>query len=329
VTSRRELWFVAPLRVEIRPGREPVALEPGQLRARAVASGVSQGTELLLYRGEGPKPFDPSLDLPGTPTYPRRYGYAWIADVVESRADGVPVGGRIFALAPHGDEHVLDASRVRLVPHALPAARATLAANLETAVTAIWDAELELGDEVVVLGGGIVGLLCGWLARRGGARRVRLVEPSPKRRAAALALGFDEAISPEQDDPRGDQDVVIEATGHPAALDRAISHAGRDAAVVVVSFYGERKAAVSLGSEFHRRRVALKASQVSHIAPRKTARWTYERRFSLVLDLLGDPRLDALVEPPIPFGEAPAAYGKLAGDPAATLQTVFFYADGG
>jgi 2-desacetyl-2-hydroxyethyl bacteriochlorophyllide A dehydrogenase len=329
MTPRRELWFSAPQKVAIRSGEELGPVQEGQVRARAIASGVSQGTELLLYRGEGPEPFDPSLDAPGTPTYPRRYGYAWVGDVVESRAEGLPAGSRIFSLAPHGDEHLVGALDARLIPHAVPPARATLAANLETAVTVIWDAELSLGDNVVVVGGGIVGLLCGWLARRAGARRVRLVEPSPRRRGAALALGIDEAVSPEHDEPQGDQDVVIEATGNPASLDRAISHAGRDAVIVVASFYGERKSVVSLGSAFHRRRLDMKASQVSHIPPRKTARWTGERRFAFVLDLLGESQLDALIDRPTPFDQAPTAYAELARDPGASLHTVFFYGEAG
>jgi 2-desacetyl-2-hydroxyethyl bacteriochlorophyllide A dehydrogenase len=315
--------------VEIREGPESPALEPGHVRARCLASGVSQGTELLLYRGEGPTPFDPSLDAPGTPTYPRRYGYAWVGEIVESHADDVRTGTRIFALAPHGDEHTFAARDVRPLPASIPAFRATLAANLETAVTVIWDAELALGDSVVVVGGGVVGLLCGWLARRAGAARVRIVEPSARRRQAAIAVGIDEAVTPDEDDQRAEEDVVIEATGDPASLDRAISHAARDARVVVASFYGERKSAVALGSSFHRRRIDLKASQVSHIPPRKTARWTPARRFGLVLRLLEDARLDALVDPPVPFDDAPAAYARLSSDPGASLHTAFAYDDGG
>src|SRR5262245_33776661 len=119
MTARRELWFTGPRQVEIRSGEVGRALVPGEVRARALASGVSQGTELLLYRGEGPTPFDPSLDAPGTPTYPRRYGYAWVGEIVESRA-GLRENDHLFALAPHGDEHVLDARNVRVLPSSLP-----------------------------------------------------------------------------------------------------------------------------------------------------------------------------------------------------------------
>jgi len=325
MTRQRELWFVAPQKVAIRPGTTVGAIAPGQVRARALASGVSQGTELLLYRGEGPTPFDPTLDAPGTPTYPRRYGYAWVGRVVESLADAVPSGSCIFALAPHGDEHVLEGQRARVLPDTIPAERATFAANLETAVTVTWDAQVSLGDEVVIVGGGIVGLLCGWLARRSGARRVRLIESSPRRRQAALLFEIDEARPPEEDDPRADADVVIEATGNPACLDRAIAHARRDATVIIASFYGERKSMVALGSDFHRRRIAMKASQVSHIPPHMTARWDAARRFELVLALLEEARLDTLIDPPVAFGRAPETYARLFADPGASLQTVFSY----
>jgi 2-desacetyl-2-hydroxyethyl bacteriochlorophyllide A dehydrogenase len=327
MTRRRELWFAARQRVEVRQGAEPPPLAEGQVRARCLASGVSQGTELLLYRGEGPTPFDPSLDAPGTPTYPRRYGYAWVGEIIESRADDLRTGTRVFALAPHGDEHTFGARDVRPLPASIPAPRATLAANLETAVTVIWDAELALGDSVVVVGGGVVGLLCAWLARRVGAARVRVVEPSARRRQAAIAVGIDEAVTPDEDDQRAEEDVVIEATGNPASLDRAISHAARDARIVVASFYGERKSAVALGSAFHRRRIDLKASQVSHIPPHKTARWTPGRRFAFVLRLLDDVHLDSLVDPPVPFDDAPAAYTRLSADPGASLHMVFSYDD--
>jgi threonine dehydrogenase-like Zn-dependent dehydrogenase len=170
-----------------------------------------------------------------------------------------------------------------------------------------------------------VGLLSGWLARRAGAARVRLIEPTARRRSAALVLGMDDAITPDADEPLANADVVIEATGNPASLDRAVAHAARDATVVAASFYGERRSAIDLGSAFHRRRLRLKASQVSHIPPEKSARWTAARRFALVLELLEDARLDALVDCVVPFDDAPGAYARLAADPGGSIQTVFSY----
>ena len=323
--SLRELWFTAPERVELRSA-VAAPLAAGQLRLRALASGISQGTELLLYRGEGPTPFDPSLDPPGAPTYPRRYGYAWVGEVTESNSAEHALGSRVFALAPHGDEHCLDASRVRLVPTEVPAERATLAANLETAVNVVWDAGIGLGDDVVVIGGGVVGLLAGHLAKRSGAARVRLVEPAAVRRAAALTLGFDAASPPSAELPGASADVVIEASGDPACLASALVLARDEGVVVVASFYGQRQAPLPLGADFHRRRLSLRASQVSRLPPARAVGWSFERRFALVTELLKNPKLDALLGPPVPFDEAPATYARLARAPGDALQTVFHYA---
>lgn len=320
----RELWFTAPERVELRSAL-PAALALGQVRLRGLASGISQGTELLLYRGEGPTPFDPSLDAPGAPTYPRRYGYAWIGEVVESRSAELAEGARVFALAPHGDEHCLDAAQLRPLSPAMPAERAVLAANLETAVNVTWDAGIALGDDVVVVGGGVVGLLAGFAALRGGASRVRLLEPSPRRRRAALALGFEQALPPEQADGIS-ADVVIEASGNPACLDLAVRLAREEAVIVVASFYGQRVAPVMLGGDFHRRRLSLRASQVSRLPPSHSVGWSFSRRFALVSELLKNPALDALLDPAVPFAEAPATYARLARAPGDSLQTSFRYA---
>jgi 2-desacetyl-2-hydroxyethyl bacteriochlorophyllide A dehydrogenase len=320
----RELWFTAPRAVEVREGRPP-ALGPHQLLARAIASGISQGTELLLYRGEGKSPFDPSLDPPGAPIYPRRYGYAWVGEVVErgEGVEGFAAGTRVFALAPHGDLHVLRADTAQVLDERIPPSRAVLAASLETAVTCVWDSGASLGDEVVVLGGGVIGLLAAWLAAGAGGR-VRMVEPSARRRALARVLGLS-AVAPEEDHPRADADVVIEATGDPAVLDRAIAHAAQEATVVVASFYGARTAPVSLGTEFHRRRLVLRASQVSAVPAGRSPRWTLARRFSLVRALLADARLDALLDPPVAFDSAPEVYARLDRAPGDATQTVFVY----
>lgn len=319
----RELWFTAPGSVELREARRSESLGAGQVRARALASGLSQGTELLLFKGEGPTPFDPSLDVPGAATYPRRYGYAWVGEVTESICKSLAVGAHVFGLLPHGDEHVVAGERLRELPKALPPTRAVLAANLETALNVVWDAGVALGDEVVVLGGGIVGLLSGFLALLSGAR-VRLLEPSGRRRAAALALGL-EAPSEPVASLATMADVVIEASGDPKSLDQAIELARDEATIVVASFYGSRVAPVALGADFHRRRLTLRASQVSRLPPDRSVGWSYERRFALVARLLQDSRLDVLLDPPISFSQAPDVYARLRSAPGEALQTVFDY----
>jgi threonine dehydrogenase-like Zn-dependent dehydrogenase len=235
----------------------------------------------------------------------------------------VAVGARVFALAPHADAHVFREGEVRLMDGAIPPERAVLAASLETAINCVWDSGASLGDSAVVIGGGVIGLLIARLACSAGAT-VRLVEPSPRRRSAGRALGVS-CVAPGEDDPRADADVVFEATGHPSVLDRAIAHAGFEATVVVASFYGARTAPVSLGGDFHRRRLILRSSQVSAIPPARAPRWSAARRFGLVQQLLRDPAWDAVLDPPVPFDAAPATYASLERAPGDALQTVFVY----
>jgi 2-desacetyl-2-hydroxyethyl bacteriochlorophyllide A dehydrogenase len=289
---------------------------------RALASGVSQGTEMLLYKGEGPELFDPSM---GGGTFPRRYGYAWVGEVVSAGVGArVAVGERVFALVSHGDTHVLGDEDVRQVTADIPAARAVLAANLETAVTCTWDAGVGLGDEVVVLGGGVVGILTAWLLARSGAS-VLLVERSEARRRAARTLVPSARVEPSAT-PDGAADVVVEATGDPGVLDDAIAWARPEARVIVASFYGKRRAPLDLGDAFHRRRLELRASQVSSIPPRLRERWTHARRWRLVLSLLREPALDALLAPPTPFERAAELYALL--DTASDLPPAHTFAYG-
>ncbi len=312
--SARALWFIGPRKVELREERVR-APGPGEVVVRALASGVSQGTELLLYRGEGPAVFDPSIEreTSGTgtgTTYPRRYGYAWVGEVVaKGKETRLAEGTRVFALATHGDAHTLDERSVRPLPEDFSATRAVLAANLETAVTCAWDANVSVGDDAVVLGGGVVGILTAWMLAKSGAA-VTLIEPGEQRRTAARALVRSALIEPHAT-PDGTADVVIEATGDPRALDAAIAWARPEGRVVVASFYGTRRATTDLGDAFHRRRLEVRASQVSSIPPRLRERWSPARRWLFVLSLLHERALDALLAPAVPFDQAAALYASL------------------
>jgi threonine dehydrogenase-like Zn-dependent dehydrogenase len=258
------------------------------------------------------------------PTYPRRYGYAWVGVVEGAGGSRLGQGTRVFALAPHGSAHVLSAGDVWPVRTDIPAARAALAANLETAVTATWDAAVALGERAIVLGAGTVGLLTGWLLSRAGAA-VTFVEPSALRRACVAAL-VPGARALGRSEPDGSADLVVEATGSPGSLDAAIAWCAPDARVLVVSFYGRRRAPIDLGDAFHRRRLSLVASQVSSIPPRLRGRFDAARRFALVDELLGEPRLDALLGPATPFERAPELYERLAAAADSLPCHVFEYA---
>jgi 2-desacetyl-2-hydroxyethyl bacteriochlorophyllide A dehydrogenase len=311
----RACWLVQPGRAELRTQtlHQPA---DGEVLVRTLHSGISRGTERLVYRGEVPAsehqrmraPFQQG-DFPG----PLTYGYSSVG-IVEQ---GPPAlrGRAVFCLHPHQDRYVVPVAAVHPLPEDVPPARAVLAANLETAVNALWDGAPRVGDRIAVVGGGAVGLLAAWLAGRLPGCRVQLVDVQPARAALAARLGVGFALP---DDASGDADLVVHASGQGAGLQTALRLAGFEATVLELSWYGTRAVELPLGQAFHARRLVLKSSQVGHVATARRARWDHARRLQLALQLLADPVLDALVTGASPFGELPALLARLAGDAADT-----------
>lgn len=309
-------WVVEPGRAEIR--REPLRA-PGadEVLVRALHSAVSRGTEALVFRGEVPAseaarmraPFQAG-DFPG----PVKYGYCSVG-VVE--AGPAPWPGRtVFCLHPHQSRYVVPTAAVHEVPAAVPAARAVLAANMETAVNALWDATPRIGDRITVVGAGVVGLLAARLVARVPGTAIEVVDVRPERRALAEAFGARFA-TPNEASP--DADLVLHASGSAAGLQTALRVAGFEATVLEMSWYGRREVALPLGEAFHSRRLTLKSTQVGHVAAAQRSRWDHRRRMALALSLLDDPALDALVTDRAPFADLPKVLARLAGGASGTL----------
>jgi threonine dehydrogenase-like Zn-dependent dehydrogenase len=240
------------------------------------------------------------------------------AGVVEAvgREAEVLEGRTVFCLYPHQDRFVVPATAVHPLPEGVPAGRAVLAANLETAVNGVWDAGAGVGDRVVVVGGGVVGLLASWLLKDLPGVELTLVDPDPDREATAGALGLSWApgITPGL---RADR--VLHASGSPLGLRHALAVAGTEATVVEMSWYGDREVPVSLGEQFHSRRLTLRSSQVGRIPPERAPRWTHRRRLGLALRLLRAPELDVLISGESRFEDLPEVMARLAEGPRGTL----------
>ncbi|MEA2661630.1 MAG: hypothetical protein QOH08_1202 [Chloroflexota bacterium] len=326
------VWFPRARTVELR-AEELAEPGPEDVRVRAALSAISQGTEMLVYRGE----VDPglALDLPtlaGGYGFPLKYGYASVGRVAAIGRDvrGVREGDLVFALHPHQDEYVVSASLVRRLPDRTAPEQGVFLANLETAINVVLDAKPRLGEVVAVFGQGVVGLLVTQLLRRSGARVVA-VEPSALRRALAERCGAAAAIAPG-DAARlrslvGGQgaDIAIDASGSPAALQDAIDCVAPEGTVVVCSWYGEKPVALDLGGHFHRGRVRLISSQVARIDPSLGPRWDRERRIGLAMELLEELVLAELITHRVPFARAAEAYALLDGRDGETVQVVLDY----
>lgn len=316
VRQTHAYWTVEPGRGEIRAAGL-AAPGPGEVMVRALYSGISRGSESLVFRGEVPEserermraPFQAG-DFPG----PVKYGYASVGVVVEGAA--ALRGETVFCLFPHQGHYVVPAEAVIPLPDGLPPGRAVLAANTETAVNALWDAGPRVGDRIVVIGAGTVGCLVAALSARIPGARVQLVDIDPAKAAAAEALGVRFAAPAQAE---GNADLVIHASGHADGLRTALALAGFEATVLELSWYGVSDVPLPLGRDFHAKRLTLAASQVGSVSPMRRARWGHRDRLALALELLVEPRFDALITGESAFAELPEVMAHLAESPGTAL----------
>lgn len=292
------LWYTAPGLADIR--REALAPPAAdEVRVRALFGAVSRGTEALVLAGRVPVSEFERMRAPfmaGNFPFPVKYGYATVGRI-EGGAEALR-GRTVFTLHPHQNFFNIPASAAVVLPDNLPPQRAVLAANMETALNAVWDAAPGPADRIAIIGAGVVGSLVGYLCGRFPGAEVTLVDINPARAELAKTLGVGFA-RPES--AKGDCDLVVHASGNPAGLGTALALAGDEATVLEMSWYGNAPVTAPLGGAFHSRRLRLISSQVGQIAPSHRPRWSHGRRLAAALALLTDARLDALLAPPVLF----------------------------
>ncbi|MFI2648063.1 dehydrogenase [Micromonospora fulviviridis] len=304
----RAFWLRAPGEGELRP----VALAPpgpGEVLVRARYSGVSRGTETLVFTGRVPADQYATMRAPfqeGDFPAPVKYGYLSVGTVEEGPAE---LRGRtVFCLHPHQTAYVVPADAVVVVPDRVPAARAVLAGTMETAVNALWDAAPLVGDRATVLGGGMVGCCVAAVLARFPGVHVELVDADPARAGVAAALGVDFALPA---DAAGDRDLVVHASASAEGLQRALDLLRPERSVLELSWYGDRPVTLALGGAFHSKRLGIRSSQVGTVSPRRADR-SYADRLALALDLLADPVFDALLTGRSRFADLPDVLDRLA-----------------
>jgi hypothetical protein len=297
----RALWYVGPGQAEIRQ-EALVAPASGMVRVRALFGALSRGTEALVLAGRVPESEFERMRPPfmgGRFPFPVTYGYATVGRVEQGAMAGQPV----FELHPHQNLLNVPASAAVVLPAGVPPERAVLAANMETALNAVWDAAPGPSGRIAVVGGGVVGALVAYLCGRIADTQVTLIDINPARAeiAAKLGVGF---AGPES--APVDCDLVFHASATAEGLATALSLAGTEATVLELSWYGDRPVAVPLGGAFHSRRLKLVSSQVGQVASSHRARFTHGQRLAAAAELLSDARLDTLLAPPVAFAELPA-----------------------
>ena len=297
------LWYVAPGCAELREEKLTVPAR-GDVRVRAWYGALSRGTERLVLAGHVPASEFERMRAPfmgGNFPFPVKYGYTTVGWVEAGPAD---LEGRVvFALHPHQNIFNVPSSSVVRLPNSLPPSRAVLAANMETALNAVWDGAPGPADRIAIVGAGAVGALVAFLCGRIAGAEVTLVDTNPARAEVARKLNVDFA-SPER--APADCDLVFQASATASGLATALESCGDEATVVDLSWYGKGQIEIPLGAAFHSRRLRLVSSQVGQVAPSRRPRWTRNRRLAAALSLLGDDRLDALIAPAVTFQDLPA-----------------------
>ncbi|TVR00436.1 MAG: dehydrogenase [Spirochaetaceae bacterium] len=329
-------WITGRAAGEIRSSRLPQPAA-GEVLVRTLRTGISRGTESLVFRNRVPKSQYAQMRAPfmeGDFPFPVKYGYCNVG-LVEHGPDTL-LGRRVFCLYPHQDRYVVPAEACTPIPDAVPTERAVLAAQVETAINATWDARIAVGDRVAVIGLGVIGALVAWLAARIPGVAVTAFDRNPRRASVAEAVGarFKPVESPGGGEPSAREaashraadafDLVFHASASPAGLQFALALAGLEARVVELSWYGETPVPLPLGESFHSGRLQLIGSQVGRIPGDHAARWTCSRRLELAVSLLADPVLDVLLTGSIPFAQLPGAMSTILGDPEVLCHSVDF-----
>jgi NADPH:quinone reductase-like Zn-dependent oxidoreductase len=316
------LWYSGPGRAEIREEKlGPLGAD--RMRVRALFGAVSRGTESLVMAGRVPASEHERMRAPfmaGQFPFPVKYGYATVGRVEAGPAE--LLGRIIFALHPHQTLFDVPAGAVVPLPEGVPPQRAVLAANMETALNAVWDVAPGPAGRIAIVGAGAVGALVAFLCGQVAGAQVTLVDINPARAELARKLGVNFA-SP--DTAPTDCDLVVHASGTAAGLATALSLAAFEATVLELSWYGDAQVPVPLGGAFHSRRLKLISSQVGHVAPSHRADWTHKRRLAAAIEKLADARLDALLAPGVAFSDLPAKLPDILGANSGILCQLIAY----
>jgi len=325
-SAARALWIEGPRQAALRSAcvGEPGA---GEARIAMLWSGISRGTERLVFEGRVPASQAKSMRAPfqeGEFPFPVKYGYCAVGRVEAGPAEWL--GRTVFCLHPHQSRFIVRLNMPRPVPENIPPRRATLAANMETALNALWDSGAGPGDRIVVIGAGVVGLLVAALCAGLPGADVTVVDLEASRAKIAGSLGAkfvaaaDFAALGEQD-----ADVVFHTSASAQGLALALGCAGLEARIVEMSWYGAAAVAAPLGEGFHAKRLRLISSQVGQVSPSRRPRWNFARRLDKALELLADARFDALITDEIAFGDAPRELPRILAPGAKGLATVLRY----
>ncbi|ODR79309.1 oxidoreductase [Haladaptatus sp. W1] len=339
--SAQAVYFTGERELDVRT--EGVS-EPGpsEVLVRTVVSAISPGTELLVYRGEAPTELeaDATIDaLSGTLDFPLRYGYAAAGTVIEVGRNVTEdlLGESVFAFQPHASHFLASPDDLLRIPDGYAPEKAVFLPNVETAVNLVLDGMPRVGEQAVVFGQGVVGLLTTGLLAECPLSDLVTLDCYPTRRALSREMGADRCFDATDDpvervqshlsrpDAPDGADVSYELSGDPSALDDAVAVTGYDGRVLVGSWYGDKRADLNLGGAYHRSRIDISSTQVSTLDPELRGRWDMDRRLSVAWRRLADLDVDCLVTHRFPVEAAADGYRLLDEHPDDAVAVLLTY----
>ena len=346
---RRTIYFTAPRQVELR--EEPLSvLGADEVLVETICSAISAGTEMMIYRGQFPNNVDAINSISSGLHYPTSYGYASVGRVTEigKSVDGEWENRLVFSFQTHTSHFITKPKSLIPIPASLSPEAACFLPNMETAVNLVQDAAPILGERVLVLGQGVIGLLTTALLKEFPLETLVTADHYLLRREASLGLGITASLDPTAADfcekalshchralvpqrditelpKRGGFDLAFELSGNPAALNDAITLTAFSGRIVIGSWYGEKRTPIELGSVFHHSRIKLISSQVSTIAPELSARWDKQRRFDVAREALKRIQPQKLITHRFPIEHANEAYRLLDENSQQAVQIIFKY----
>ena len=337
INNRTSLYFTDQRQITVRQEELP-KIGANQVLIQTQLSAISPGTESLIYRGEFPEEMsiDATIpDLSGTLAYPLKYGYSAVGQVIATgeEVDATWEGRHVVAFHPHESHFIADPNMLLPVPKHITLEDAVFLPNMETAVNFVMDGKPLIGENVMVFGQGIVGLLTTSLLATLPLSNLITLDCHSLRREASREVGALVSLSPEEADlerslqeclPNG-ADLTYEISGSPTALDQAILTTGFAGRIVIGSWYGSKRANLDLGGRFHRNRIQLISSQVSSIAPEFNGRWTKKRRFDVAWEMIRQLKPSRFITHRFSINQAARAYQLLDQNPAEVIQIILTY----
>lgn len=284
------------------------SINDDEVLLRTLTSGISLGTEKKVAEGQVPANISEMMHVPymtGDFGFPLGYGYSLVGQVIEGGNEWL--GLRVHLMHPHQDVCIVKKSDLMKVPGDISDAKATLISNMETALNGYWDGEIKPKDRILIIGFGQIGALLSGILKIKVSNPIQIFEKDQKRREIAESMGLETVDEISQ----ASYDIVYNTAGNAQAIEASFKALKFEGRLIELSWYGDKKVSINLGSDFHIKRLKMISSQVSHLPKRMMRNWNFEKRKKAVIELLQNPWYDQFPIQAIPFNESPQFFDQL------------------